>query len=101
MKIKYNANMLRLEIDDIDRASWLDGRSLFYSTPKDHRPDMYNVQDIDDVYHSYYQLGHIGATDQEKENLKHLADIYVAYADHVLGSVIQRQQPSDSKGEIE
>lgn len=95
MRINYSPNQLQLQIDDHERASWLDGRAIFYKTAKDYRPDIINPQDIEDAYHPYYMLEQLtdrntgSEINEALDNLKKLADIYVGYADNVLGLIIK------------
>lgn len=91
MKIDYSPYRLALVIEDMDRALWLDGRKIYYATPKDYRPDIYNVQDIEDAMQTYYMLSNIGSESEELANLKILGEIYIQYADHVLGKIINEQ----------
>lgn len=91
MTIVHSPTMLRLVVEDMDRALWLDGRSLYYATPKDYRPDIYNVQDIDDCMQIYYTLSNIGGQPEELDNLKKLGEIYAQYANHVLGKIVKER----------
>jgi len=101
MLIEYSANMLRTVIEDMDRAMWLDGRKLYYATPRDYRPDLYNVQDIDASDQVYYMLSGINHGNdkiilESLENLKQLSDIFTQYADHVLALIIKDQYGKDN-----
>lgn len=113
MKIDHNPNSLEIRITDLDRALWLDGSKAYYATSKDYRPDI-NPFDLEDVMQSYYALDKLTnrktgtSVNEALDNLKSLAELYIAYANHTLGLIIKTeygkenlagQQPKE-KGEV-
>ena len=101
MKIDYSPNTLDVHITDIDRALWMDGQKAYYDTDKDYRPDI-NPYDLEDTLQSYYTLDKLTSrktnqnVNEALDNLKILADLYVAYASHVLGLIIRTEYGKDN-----
>lgn len=95
MNIVYDENECRINIEDIERASWLKGSDIYYSIPKDERPSEFNPYEVSSALQAYYDLDRLTSRNTSKEvsesldSLKNLAMLFDDYANNVLGMILK------------